>query len=68
MSPALREHRRRAMQLLAELDDYEDLRDAYARVQQGIRDLRRSGAPVPEELLHCERRILTELTAESQGR
>ncbi len=68
MSSAPRDARRQATHLLAELDDYDDLRDAYARVREGIRELQQSGAPVPEELIRCERRIVTELAAQSQGR
>jgi hypothetical protein len=56
------------MRLLAEVNECEDLRDAYFRVQEGIRQLKRTGTPVPEELLRCERHIMTELAAQSQGR
>jgi hypothetical protein len=56
------------MRLLAEVNDCEDLRDAYFRVHEGISQLKRTGAPIPEELLRCERHITTELAAQSQGR
>jgi hypothetical protein len=59
---------RQGLPVLAELDDYDDLRDAYARVLEGIRHFERTGSPVPEELLRCERDMVIELAAQSQGR
>jgi len=56
------------VELFAELDGCEDLRDAYARVKSRIREYSASGRPVPEALLRCERHLMTEFMAESQGR
>ena len=56
------------VELFAELDHCEDLRDAYARVQARIRAYSAAGRPVPEALLRCERHLMTEFMAESQGR
>lgn len=55
-------------ELLENLDDIVDLRVAYARVQDRIRQYSASGRPVPEALRRCERDLMTELTAQSQGR
>ncbi|MGB3718598.1 MAG: hypothetical protein DIU63_12705 [Proteobacteria bacterium] len=56
------------VELLSELDNFDDLRDAYARVKDRIREYSAAGRPVPEALLRCERQLMTELMAESQGR
>jgi len=56
------------VELFAELDDFEDLRDAYARVQNHIRSYSAAGRPVPEALLRCERHLMTEFMSQSQGR
>lgn len=56
------------VELLSELDNFEDLRDAYARVKDRIREYAAAGRPVPEALLRCERHLMTEFMAESQGR
>lgn len=56
------------IELLAELDDCDDLRDAYARLQARIRAYSAAGRPVPEALLRCERDLMTEFMAQSQGR
>lgn len=55
-------------ELFAELDNCDDLRDVYARVQDRIRAYSASGRPVPEALLRCERHLMTEIMAVSQGR
>ena len=55
-------------ELFAELDYCDDLRDAYARVQDRIRAYSAAGRPVPDALLRCERDLMTEFMAESQGR
>jgi hypothetical protein len=55
-------------EFLAELEDYDDLRDAYARVQARIRAYSAAGRPVPEALRQFERNIMSEFTAQSQGR
>lgn len=56
------------VELFAELDGCDDLRDAYARLQDRIRAYSAAGRPVPEVLLRCERDLMTELTSQSQGR
>ncbi|MCL4767287.1 MAG: hypothetical protein KJZ80_13735 [Hyphomicrobiaceae bacterium] len=56
------------VEFLAELDDYDDLRDVYARVQDRIRAYSAAGRPVPEALRRCERDLMTEFMAQSQGR
>jgi hypothetical protein len=48
--------------------DQEDLRDAYALIQDRIRRYREAGRPVPETLHRRERDMMTEFMAQSQGR
>jgi hypothetical protein len=55
-------------EILENLDDILDLRNAYVRVQDRIREYSVAGRPVPEALRRCERDLRTELTAQSQGR
>ncbi len=55
-------------EILENLDDIVDLRMAYARIQSSIREYSVAGRPVPEALRRCEKHLLTELTAQSQGR
>ena len=55
-------------EILENLDDIVDLRMAYAHVQDSIRQYSVAGRPVPEALRRCEKHLLTELTAQSQGR
>jgi hypothetical protein len=54
--------------LLTSLDDHDDPRDAYALLQERIREYRSAGWSVPEELIRIERSMMTEFMAESQGR
>jgi hypothetical protein len=54
--------------LLTSIDDHDDPRDAYALVQERIREYRSAGWMVPEELIRVERSMMTEFMAESQGR
>jgi hypothetical protein len=54
--------------LLTSLDAHDDPRDAYALVQERIREYRSAGWSVPEELIRVERSMVTEFMAESQGR
>lgn len=54
--------------LLTAIDDHDDPRDAYALVQERIRQYRSAGWSVPEELIRVERSMITEFMAESQGR
>ncbi len=55
-------------ELIAEIDDCDDLLDYYARVQDRIRSYSIAGRPVPEALRHCERHLMAEFMAQSQGR
>jgi hypothetical protein len=54
--------------LMTALDAHDDPRDAYALVQERIREYRSAGWSVPEELIRVERSMVTEFMAESQGR
>jgi hypothetical protein len=54
--------------LMTTIDDHDDPRDAYALVQERIRQYRSAGWSVPEELIRVERTMMTEFMAESQGR
>ena len=54
--------------MLENLDDVIDLRAAYVRVQSRIEQYSASGRPVPESLRRCERDLMSELAAHSQGR
>jgi hypothetical protein len=75
MARSLRDSSRDATQdtaeiavLLTTIDDHDDPRDAYALVQERIRQYRSAGWSVPEELVRVERTMMTEFMAESQGR
>lgn len=52
----------------AELEDCDDPRDAYARLQDRIRAYASAGRPVPEALRRRRRDLMTEFMAQSQGR
>jgi hypothetical protein len=54
--------------LLTSINDQDDLRDAYALLQERIQKYRSAGWSVPEELVRVERTMITEFMAESQGR
>jgi hypothetical protein len=54
--------------LMTALDAHDDPRDAYALVQERIREYRSAGWSVPDELIRVERTMVTEFMAESQGR
>jgi hypothetical protein len=54
--------------LLSEIDEQDDPRDAYAMVQDRIRQYRTAGWSVPEDLIRVERSMMTDFMAESQGR
>jgi hypothetical protein len=54
--------------LLTSIEGYDDPRDAYAVVQERIREYRSAGWSVPEELIRAERTMMTDFMAESQGR
>lgn len=50
------------------LDDMDDPREAYAKVQARIRYYRQAGMTVPHDLTLIEKRLVTECMAASQGR
>lgn len=54
--------------LNSELDDVDDPREAYAKVQARIRRYRQAGMTVPTDLALIEKRLMTECMAASQGR
>lgn len=54
--------------VLAEIDNHEDPRQAWREVKRRIDALREAGDEVPEALVVAERHLMTELTAQSQGR
>ncbi len=54
--------------LLSRLDREEDPRDAYALVQNRIREYRAAGWAVPDDLIRVERSYMTDFLAQSQGR
>lgn len=56
------------LHFLGEIDECDDLRDAYVRLREGIRRYEQAGRPVPEALLLRERQVMIELAAQSQGR
>jgi len=51
-----------------ELDQTDDPREGYAKVQAKIRKFRQAGLKVPEDLVLIERRLVYECMAASQGR
>jgi hypothetical protein len=54
--------------LNTELDQTDDPREGYAKVQAKIRKFRQAGLKVPEDLVLIERRLVHECMAASQGR
>jgi hypothetical protein len=54
--------------LLSAIDEQDDPRDAYAMLQDRIRQYRTAGWSVPEDLIRVERSMMTDFMAESQGR
>lgn len=50
------------------MEAIEDPRACWAMVQERIRQYRKQGTTVPEELARIERRLMAECLAESQGR
>jgi len=54
--------------LNTELDQTDDPRECYAKVQAKIRKFRQAGQKVPEDLVLIERRLVYECMAASQGR
>jgi hypothetical protein len=55
-------------ELNIELEQTDDPREAYAKVQAKIRRYRQAGMKVPEDLALIEKRLMTECMAASQGR
>jgi hypothetical protein len=54
--------------LNTELDQMDDPREGYAKVQAKIRKLRQAGQKVPDDLVLIEKRLMHECMAASQGR
>ncbi len=55
-------------QLNSELEQTDDPREGYAKVQARIRSYRLAGVRVPDELALIEKRLIAECVAASQGR
>jgi hypothetical protein len=55
-------------QLNTELEQLDDPRECYAKVQAKIRRYRQAGMNVPEDLALIEKRLMAECMAASQGR
>jgi len=60
--------KKHTLHFLADIDECDDLRDAYVRVRECIRRYEQAGVPVPEELVRSGRHVMMELAAQSQGR
>jgi DNA invertase Pin-like site-specific DNA recombinase len=54
--------------LMAEMEDEDDPRNAFAKVQERVREYRSAGWPIPDDLRRIERDLMTQFMAESQGR
>ncbi len=55
-------------EVLAGIEEQDDLRAGYAALKRRIEALRNDGRPVPDELLTAERQLSLECMAASQGR
>lgn len=55
-------------QLNSELEQSDDPREGYAKVQARIRGYRQAGVRVPDELALMEKHLMAECVAASQGR
>ncbi|HEY8248658.1 MAG TPA: hypothetical protein VIG38_15455 [Hyphomicrobium sp.] len=55
-------------QLNTELEEADDPREGYAKVQAKIRSYRQAGIKVPDDLALIEKRLVAECMAASQGR
>lgn len=55
-------------ELNVELEEMDDPRDCYAKVQAKIRQYRQAGLNVPDDLALIEKRLMAECMAASQGR
>jgi len=54
--------------LNTELEQTDDPRECYAKVQAKIRGFRQAGLKVPDDLALIEKRLMAECMAASQGR
>ena len=54
--------------LIADIEDKDGPRAAYAALQARLRAMKTEGAQVPANLVRMEQRLLTECYAMSQGR
>ncbi len=54
--------------LNTELEQTDDPRECYAKVQAKIRGFRQAGQKVPDDLALIEKRLMAECMAASQGR
>lgn len=54
--------------LMSEIEATDDPREAFALVQDRIREYRSAGWAVPDDLVRVERTMMTDFMAESQGR
>lgn len=55
-------------QLNSELEQSDDPRECYMKVQAKIRGYRQAGIKVPDDLVLIEKRLVVECLAASQGR
>ena len=55
-------------QLNSELEQSDDPRECYAKVQAKIRKYRQDGIKIPDDLALIEKRLVAECMAASQGR
>ena len=55
-------------ELNSELEETDDPRECYAKVEARIRVYRQAGRTVPEDLTLIEKRLMSECMAASQGR
>jgi len=55
-------------ELNSELEETDDPRECYAKVQAKIRRYRQAGLSVPDDLRLIEKRLMAECMAASQGR
>lgn len=54
--------------LMSKIEATDDPREAFALVQDRIREYRSAGWAVPDDLVRVERTMMTDFMAESQGR
>lgn len=56
------------LEVIEAIEDADDLRMAWGAVKRRMETLRAEGREIPEALCIAERNLMTELTAQSQGR